>query len=125
MRFLRRDFFGTEIRQSGPMPKMRNLRETLPGVKGYRVYDLAGFGPDTVTMTFTGRLKGVSPLDLQRAIETGLSYLGKIGLLETELGMTYRNAELIDYRPVSPYAKMIYRNQYWYTVLIQATFEAQ
>lgn len=126
MRFDGREIFGQmQHRQIGPIARTRNMRETLPGVIGYRVYQTAGPGPDTLVWTCTGRYVGTSLQDCERFISEAQAYMdGFPYVFETIGRQRVRNCTLIDYRQVSPYMRVITPEKLsLITVVVQGTIE--
>lgn len=124
IKFAGRNIFGSQQRQAGPMPTARILREQLPGVIGFRMYRLAGRGPDTLLWTVSGRLVGLTIGDLERQIADAQSYMnGTAYAFQTIGGSVIRNCQLVDYRPAPPFQRVQYNGIFYSTVMIQATIE--
>lgn len=100
IKFDGKTIFGqTTLKQVGPIAKTRNLREQLPGVAGYRIYKLAGDGPDTLSWNIRGRIFALSHGQLERVLGIGVSYMdGNLYQFVTAGGIVCANCELIDYR---------------------------
>lgn len=122
-RFNGQNIFGSQQQQTGPTPKMREQRETLPGVRGYRVYQLIGTGPDTRTWVIRGRYVANTLGRLQSAIADAQDRIGTFGMFQETGGGRWRDCELIDFRPASGFQTCQINGATQYTCLIVATIE--
>jgi hypothetical protein len=124
-KFAGKDLFGqVGIRQLGPFARTRNQRETLPGVPGYRNYQLTGGVIDTQFWQIQGRYLGFSLRDCEKFILLAQSYMdGSPYLFETNSGLKFRNCELTDWRQISPFQQVKYNNIWYCTFELQATVE--
>jgi hypothetical protein len=123
MRFRGQLIFGSQVQQTGPIPKMRFQREQLPGVRGYRVYQLIGAGPDTYTWTLRGRLVATTLDRLQASIVNSQDWIGTFGLFEETGGAEWDNCELVDYRPTSGFKRCIIDGITYFTCEVSGTVE--
>jgi hypothetical protein len=112
------------LRQQGPTARTRVIRKRLPGVTGYRAFALVT-GPDSKIWVARGLVIGTSLAFCERTVELGLAYLNGNPQypFETTGGIIYRNCELTDYRPVSPYKHVLIFGQDYFTVEVQGTVE--
>jgi hypothetical protein len=123
MRFRGQAIFGSQVKQTGPIPKMRFQREQLPGVRGYRVYQLIGAGPDTRTWILRGRLVASSLDRLQSSVRDTQDWIGTFGIFEETGGTQWDNCELIDYRPVTDYRPCVVGGGTFFTCEVTGTVE--
>lgn len=118
--------FGTaELRQMGPTATKRLQRSILPGVIGYRNYNLiGGRAPDTRVWTVSGRIIALSLSQAETMIERGQSYLnGKLYNFRSTGGRIYRNCELVDFRPSENYRAAMIGSTKVITIKVQGTIE--
>jgi hypothetical protein len=125
MRFANVNIFGTQTRQQGPIGKARNQREMLPGVRGYRIYDLIGGGADTLTFLVTGRIIAKSLRVLESFVSDNVQRMGQIDTFESTGGLFYENCELVDYRIISTpnYQRVVFNGSTYWIADVQATLE--
>lgn len=121
--FRNQNIFGSQQRQQGPIPKMREQRETLPGVRGYRVYQLVGSGADTRTWVVKGRLVARTLGKIQAAIANAQDLLGTFGVFIETGGAVWRNCELTDFRQSGDYRSVNIDGVGYVTVEVSGTVE--
>lgn len=117
------NIFGINVSQMGPTPTRRAQREQLPGVKGFRSYNLQGQGPDTVAFVMRGRLVEQTPARLVNFISNSQNLLNLIASFTDNAGINWRNCQLIAYQPIGPYKHVLINNVDYYTIEITATLE--
>lgn len=117
------NIFGTQVSQTGPTATRRVQREQLPGVRGFRSYNLQGIGPDTFAFVLRGRLIASTPAGIINKITAAQNNLNRIATLVDNAGLIWRNCQLIAYLPQSPYKRCVIDGADWYTVEIVATLE--
>lgn len=109
--------------QTGPTATRRAMREQLPGVRGFRSYNLQGTGPDTVIFVVRGRLIDTTPARLINRVSAGQNRLNEIATFVDNAGLAWRNCQLLAFTPTAPYKRCIIDGTDWYTVEIAATLE--
>lgn len=100
MKFNNEDIWGfAGLVEVGPIGSCRQMRETVPGVAGYRIYEL---GADSVIWHCEGRLVAFSREDLAGQIWKGTNYRLRGGLytFTSRDGQTYDNCQLVSYEPI-------------------------
>ena len=99
--------FGTSaVKLTGYTPGFRGQREYLPGVGGYRIYQL---GRDAPSFNYVGRLSETSLAGLYAKIELYGTYVnGALYTLTQEGGATHTNCELQSYNLASEIQKVTY-----------------
>lgn len=117
------NIFGAQVSQIGPTAKTRAMREQLPGVKGFRVYNLSGEGPDIRVFVVRGRLVDDSAAALQGRVVSAQAMLNRIATFVDNTGTVWRNCMLAAYDPASPYKVCVIETFAKYTVEITATLE--
>lgn len=111
----------------GPTPTVRSQRHKLPGVPGYRVFNLTGNYNDTKIFVCTGRIVAFSLDDCMIAVESGLSFMhSKLYVFTTLANRQYRNCELTDFRQSSKYMRIRFPQDItrdYFTVEVRGTIE--
>lgn len=118
------DIFGGQTTQVGPVPQSRVMREQLPGVRGYRLYQLVGPGADTLTWTVQGRIVARTFRGLILFL-TGVmdNDVGRIAKFVDNSGEAFDACELVDYRPVPPFQRCKIGGVDYMTCLVQGTIQ--
>lgn len=117
------NIFGFAVRQE-QFAKMRIMREELPGVQGYRLYNLSGVNPDTRCWTVRGRLLDLSATRLEQTLASGENYMdGLFYTFVTNGKRTFKNCQMIDFRQASAVRRVRVAGVLYSTCEIVASIE--
>lgn len=114
-------------RINGPTARTRTLRHRLPGVPGYRSFKLIGDNIDTRVWTCEGRIVGTNLRSVMRTVISYQDFMkGNFFTFVTTGGDAFRNCELTDYRPASPYQRIRFsldNQRDFFSVVVRGTIE--
>lgn len=110
---------GTQARQIGPTSRVRALRQTLPGVRGFRIFRLTG-GIDSYLWSYSGLISSASLSGLLTLIKTGADMAdGQLRNLVDNGGTTWSNVQLVSFQQQGQIQPVEGGCLVW----VQATFE--
>jgi hypothetical protein len=111
-------------RVSGPTVRTRILRHRLPGVPGYRTFRLTGDSVDGRIWTCEGRIIEFGLNQVMQSVMNSQQFVdGKFYVFTTIGGLSFKNCELTDFRPVGNYQRIIVSNQQFYSVVVRGVIE--
>ena len=111
--------FGWPTRQGGPIPAYRTQKHVIPGIRGFRIFDL---GAESLTYTVRGRISTLSLAECEELVALGCSYVdANVYQFRTTSLLLLNNCNMTDFRPVGGFQRMKYRTLDAWTVEVQGT----